>query len=224
MDRNPEEASFGSPTHLPNVVLSGRRQQQRTDTTASSRSSSLEAALSQNLQLEERLRFEPESVHETPQEKLRRLLSTRSAISTASSFAERQQAAVGGNANFREIGTGSIGKVFEQPGTRWAFKLPLMDRTDKLWNHYIMNLRVQGSFDELGSISGQVEIPRALWFANETSQFWQQNTSLFPDSPTFPRRPRKVLCMERIFPLPEPIRHAIIDVYCATNNVNAAND
>lgn len=114
MDRNPEETSFGSPAHLPNV--SARRQQQRKGT--SSRSSSLEVALIQNLRLEERLRLESESDIGTPREKLRTLLTTKSTISTAPSFGERQQAAVSTNANFREIGTGSIGKDFEQPVTR----------------------------------------------------------------------------------------------------------
>lgn len=43
---------------------------------------------------------------------------------------------------------------------------------------------------------------------------WEENLDLFPDESTFPRRPREVLCMERIFPLPEKIRHALIDSFC----------
>lgn len=100
----------------------------------------------------------------------------------------------------------------------------MVDRTDKLWNNYIMALRVQESFDQPGGISGHVEIPRAAWFASKTSEFWHHNLALFPDSPTFPRQPREVLCMERIFPLPEPIRDTLIDVFCPPQNVNAAKD
>lgn len=197
---------------------SDRRQQQRTDIT--SRSSSLELALSQNLQLEEQLKIEAE--HENPIEKLRRLLSTKSAISTTSSFAERQQAAVGTDSAFREIGKGCTGIVFENPGTAWAFKASTMNRGDTLWNHYVMNLRIQESFDQLGDIGGQIEIPRVLWFANESSEFWKENRHLFPENSAFPRGPQEVLCMDRIFPLHESIRHNLIELYCPSNKIDIA--
>jgi hypothetical protein len=83
---------------------------------------SLEIALQRSLLLEEKLENDAEA--ETPRQALKRLLSTNSAISTSSSFAERQREAVGTNAPYREIGTGSIGKVFKQTGSVWALKLP----------------------------------------------------------------------------------------------------
>src|SRR5699024_9766080 len=129
---------------------------------------------------------------ETPKQVLRRLLSKNSTISTSSSFAERQREVVGTNAPFREIGTGSIGKVFEQMGTVWAFKVPLLENSKKLWNDYVVHLRIQNSFDELGLLIGEIEIPRAAWFASKNSEFWPKNIDLFPDTPTFPRRPRQV--------------------------------
>ncbi|RAH64703.1 zinc finger protein [Aspergillus aculeatinus CBS 121060] len=184
--------------------MASRRENQGTDT---SWTSSLQDAMQQNLRLEERLE---QDELESPQARLKRLLSTRSAVSTSSSFAERQQAAVGCNAPFREIGTGSIGKVFEQGGTLWAFKVLLIDLTDKLWNNYLMHLRIQDSFDQLGYDTYGLEIPR--------------NLHLFPDDSTFPRRPREILCMERIFPLPQPIRHALIDLFCNPNHINAAKN
>ena len=85
--------------------------------------------LDQNLCLEDKLCREH---NEELQELLKRLLSTRSGISTTSSVAEHQQAAVGFKNSLREIGTGSIGKVFGQSGTVWAFKALLIDRTEKL--------------------------------------------------------------------------------------------
>ncbi|KAB8271165.1 hypothetical protein BDV30DRAFT_228370 [Aspergillus minisclerotigenes] len=148
----------------------------------------------------------------TPQALLERFLSTRSVVSTSSSSVERQQAAVGW----------SIGKVFEQAGTLWAFKVLLIDRTDKLWNNYLMHLRIQDSFDRLGGGSGGLEIPRAAWFANKEFEFGSENLYLFPDDPTFPRRAREILCMERIFPLPQAVRHALIELFCNPNNVATA--
>lgn len=123
---------------------------------------------------------------ETAQKTLKRLLSTKSGNSTSSSFAERKQAAIGSLLPFREIGAGSVGKVFEKPGTPWAFKVLLLDGTSKLWNHYLMHHRVQASFDQLGQLSGQVEIPRIAWLANKSSEFWAENLDLFPNESTFP--------------------------------------
>jgi hypothetical protein len=216
MSSDQKRGSFGS------SAKGGRREQQRTDTTDSSWAGSLGSDLESNLRLAGRLQ---KAEHETPQGLLKRLLSTKSAISTASSFAERQQAAVGRQGFFREIGTGSIGKVFEQPGEPWAFKVLLIDRMEKLWNNYIMHLRIQQSFDRLSYLACQIEIPRAAWFANKNSEFWKDNLHLFPNDPTFPRKPREILRMERIFPLPEPIRQALIDLFCNPNNViQAKND
>ncbi|EGD88284.2 hypothetical protein H113_04803 [Trichophyton rubrum MR1459] len=151
-----------------------------------------------------KLQFERTSTSSTtgPDTKntLKRLLSNQSGISTASSYAEFQR-------------------------TTWAFKLLLIDRSDKLWNNYVMHLRVQNSFDQLGSICGRVELPRVAWFANKTSEFWNDNLHLFPDEPTFRREPRDVLCMERILPLPEPVRNAMIGAYCLPHNIeNAKRD
>ncbi|KAJ5277000.1 hypothetical protein N7524_003153 [Penicillium chrysogenum] len=195
--------------------MASRRETQQSDNTVDSWTSSLVFDMEENLQLEEKLNKEAE----TPQELLHRLLSTKSAVSTASSFAQSRQAAIGTRAAFREIGTGSIGKVFEQPGTPWAFKVLLIDRHTKLWNNYIIHIRIQESFDALGKTAGLVEVPRVCWFASKDSNFWLENLDLFPNESTFPQRPREVLCMERVFALPEKIRHALIDVFC--NPVNA---
>jgi hypothetical protein len=87
-----------------------------------------------------------------------------------------------------------------------------------------MHHRVQASFDQLGNLSGQVEIPRIAWFANKSSEFWPENIDLFPDEPTFPRKPREVLCMERVFPLPEPIRSSLIEAFCPPHNTEKAKN
>ncbi len=200
----------------PNRALqpSGNRRLLNTsEASTSSRTASLEMALLANLNLQDRL--EQDYANESPEIRLRRLLSIRSTISTTSSFAERQQQAVGTYANFREIGTASIGKVFEHPGTLYAYNLPLLENSPKLWNNYVMHMRVQESFQIVPFYQGQIEIPRCFWFAvPETEAFWTENLHRFPDTEQFPRRPRTILCMERIFPLPKPIREALIDKYC----------
>lgn len=209
MSESASEQAFGSPSGL--ARIEDRRREFRPESSTSSRSVSLEAALLQNLRLEDKLKADADNL--SPKETLKRFLSVRSVISTTSSTAEQYQAAVGRVTPFREIGTGSIGKVFEHPGTIWAYKLPLLDKSDKLWNNYVMHVRVQDSFDKLGNLSGLVEIPRCAWFASPESEFWSDNLDLFPSTQEFPRKPRQVLCMERIFPLPQPVRETLIDIF-----------
>jgi len=64
-------------------------------------------------------------------------------------------------------------------------------------------------------LEGQVEVPCCFWYGSpSTRAFWDEHLDRFPETPEFPRKPRHVLCMERIFPLPRPVRHALIDKYC----------
>ncbi|KXH62905.1 hypothetical protein CNYM01_01973 [Colletotrichum nymphaeae SA-01] len=208
-----DDPSKQGSSRLPKAFEKRRQQNQSDDTAASSRAVSLEQAMIANLHLEERL--EAETRGEPIEACLKRMLSTKSTISTASSFAKRQQAAVGVAADFREIGTGSIGKVFEHPGTTFAYKLPLTKQHDKLWNNYIMHKRIETAFNSLKFYPGQVEIPRCSWFATLTTKsFWGENLDLFPDISGFPREPNHILCMERIFPLPKPVRHCLIEKFC----------
>ena len=215
------EQIFGESRRLPKIAE--RRQEQRSDSTLSTRAASLEVAIRENLALEDHL--ESTATGESIEQSLKRLLSIRSVVSTASSFAKRQQAAVGTTTAFREIGTGSIGKVFEHPGTIWAYKLPLTDDASKLWNNYIMNRRIEHSFKQLGPLAGQVEIPRAVWYAQaSTAEFWDTNIDRFPFTDVFPHQRRDILCIERIFPLPKPTRERLVDLYCHEKGRESAKE
>ena len=211
---------FGESRPLPRFAE--RRKEQLTDATnKSSRQVSLELKMQENLDLDRHL--ESEATGQPPKESLRRLLSLRYEVSTRSSFAENQQAAVGNITQFREIGTGSIGKVFEHPGTVWAYKLPLTDNVEKLWNYYVMSQRIQSSFNQLGPRAGQVLIPNTPWYAQaHTTAFWDSNLDRFEFTDQFLRQARDVMCVERVLPLPKPTRERLIDLYCPEKHREAA--
>ncbi|KAF2648151.1 hypothetical protein K491DRAFT_708864 [Lophiostoma macrostomum CBS 122681] len=187
-------------------------------TDASSRSASLALVMQQSLMLEEKLERELEQeVGTSPTDAaLQRMLSLKSIVSTTSSFAERQQAAVGKSEKFREIGKGSIGVIFEHPGTTLCYKLALLDNSIKLWNNYRMHTRVQEAFlAARKNLPVEVDVPKMFWFSNEnTTEFWNENMDNFPFDETFPKKARDALCMERVLPLPQPLRHNLIDKYC----------
>ncbi|RAH81298.1 hypothetical protein BO86DRAFT_274366, partial [Aspergillus japonicus CBS 114.51] len=126
---------------------------------------------------------------------------------------------------YREIGSSADSRVFEQPGTPWAFKILIIDQAMKLWNNNTMHMRVYDSFIGVAKVvDTAVEVPRVAWFANQTSDFWRTNLELFPDDPKFSRRPRNVLCMERILPLPRAARDALIDLFCDPTSIPAAKN
>lgn len=197
----------------------GRRQldvsESSTYTDISSRSTSFSLAMQRTLALEQQLESE---ANEHPLDvALRRMLSLGSVISTTSSFAERQ------DPDFREIGKGSIGVVYEHPGTTRCYKLPLLDSSGKLWNNYQIHTIVQEAFLKARlTIETEVWIPLAFWYANkDTSEFWDSNLDKFPFTETFPKKTRSVFCMERVPPIPQRFRHHLIDKYCPGDKESA---
>lgn len=181
------------------------------------RTASLEAAIRDSLILKENLDLEALN----PQQGLQRLLSTKSAISTHSSLAERYNAAIGTSPMFREIGTGSVGIVFEHPGTIWCYKVQIAADNPKLANNYSMHMRVQKSFDKFSWLS--IEVPRCGWYADENSDFWKSSRDRFPDGAALkPRDMRQAYALEHILPLPEPIRTRLIDFFCPPQSRDAA--
>ncbi|KAK5166078.1 uncharacterized protein LTR77_008339 [Saxophila tyrrhenica] len=183
-----------------------------------------------NLDLEDKLAEEARKQGDL-QSQLKYMLSFKSAISTASSTAQGNEAAVHEMEKHREIGTGSIGKVFEFTGTSMYFKLQLTDSQEtreKLANNYKLQLKIGEAFDRIAKISKMelgVQVPRAHWIATpDDKSFWEPNLDRFEWSKEFPKQSRDVLCMERIFPMPQPVRSAIIDYFCQWEIRQAAKD
>ncbi|KAF2770342.1 hypothetical protein EJ03DRAFT_350429 [Teratosphaeria nubilosa] len=184
-----------------------------------------------NLTLEEALKDEVEKNEGTNEQLFERWMSFRSVISTTSTNAEMQQAAVDQDPNFPEIGIGSVGQVFAHPGTPICYKLPKTkgENLQKLHNNYLMQVKVSEAFQNLAKkypdlTHETVLIPRPHYWAVSTDDaFWDDRVDKFEWNEIEKGR-TEVLCMERIFPVPEPFRHLLIERFCPPAQQAAARD
>ena len=168
-----------------------------------------------NIASEEQLERESSSI-ETPQVKLSCMLSMHSIISTASSFTTHTKSAQaeGEVRIYRSIGAGTCGIVYEEVGTTKAIKLAKTN-DPQLWNDYRFHTLVLEKFAESPLARDEsFSIPQCYWFASQDDKtWWEEHRQRFPDESRVVV-PRDVLCTERILPLPEKLRHAIIDRWC----------
>jgi len=152
-----------------------------------------------------------------PITRLSRNLSVRSVISTASSLAQQQLSSFQGSIHgFREIGAGYCGIVFEQPGAISVLKKAKYGQLT-LWNDYLMQAHIYDQFAIARRLFANQEVPRItrpIYFTNadDDPTWWTENAGKFPPDHGVLQTP--VLCLERIFPLPKPIRDELIDLFC----------
>lgn len=148
---------------------------------------------------------------------LSRALSINSEISTTSSNAIRAQETANNTSlqTFEEIGKGSCGIVFQQVGTLYCVKYSLDSEPAALWNDYLKHALLNTAFADTRRLRMTLKIPRCIGFVGiDEDDWWAENISRFPEE--F-RQPKPLLMSERILPLPEPIRGALISLYCRFN-------
>lgn len=175
------------------------------ETLANSGATSLECVLQNLLQIDAQFGLE------TPKETLKRMLSSGSVVSATSPFARRHQAAAftADLQNFRIVGRGACGTIFEQTGFGTVLKLAAYPSAKDLWNDCRVHTKVAKAFE---SHDLQVQIPVCHYFVvAKDNEWWDCHLEKFP--PEF-RIPTHVLCTERILPLPSVVRNALIDVFC----------
>jgi len=147
-----------------------------------------------------------------PETILNRMLSTKSAISTHSSLAEVYQRAHDDAASrvFAQIGSGQCGTVFALKGTTSVIKIPnTTAKREELRLDFLTHKRVYDSFAAASQIRENIHIPRAIgWVSPTTTAFWQAKKELFPADVV---TPNFGLISEHIFPVPMPVREAIVD-------------
>ena len=208
--------------HLPDIAayikppfaVNMERQRDRSDGTT------LSEAMERALTFVEMSPANAEALVESPKEVLQRTFSTRSVISTTSSFATRMQAAstprpLSATVPYRVIGLGSCGSVFEIPGTEFALKKG--PDAMAISNDFILTNRAHAAVDACKGILEQyfspLTIPRtpACWdFYPPTSDYWTQNLIRFPLGHN---TRASMFRVDRILPLPQASREALIKLF-----------
>ena len=157
---------------------------------------------------------------ETPSEHLQRAFSTRSVISTTSSFATRMQRAAQRSTpeaeRLRIIGLGSCGTVFEIPGTELAYKKGTSK--EGIWGDFCRTNKVHNAVKDVVTVM-QTAFPNATlpktplcheYYPDDDDEFWSSHLQLFPETH---RTKQPLFMMDRILPLPRKIREDLIKLY-----------
>jgi hypothetical protein len=158
----------------------------------------------------------------SPEVILRRMLSTKSAISTKSSLAEANQRAHddASQQRFSIIGKGQCGSIFALKGTQMVVKLPnSANKIEELHSDFRIHRRIHNAFITVFSNHRNIHIPKPeVWLTSGSEHFWSQNASLFGHDVEVPNYG---LVSERIYPLPYPVREAIVNALCPKPILNA---
>ncbi|MCJ1473934.1 hypothetical protein MMC13_002590 [Lambiella insularis] len=120
--------------------------------------------------------------------------------------------------NFRKIGEGWCGIVFEHTDPSTVLKKAKNKENGTLWNDYVMQTRVHGEFARAQYLFGVQRPPyttHVMYFSSppESDKWWAENISKFPVEYQEPSH-MPFLCLERIPPLSREIREDLIDVFC----------
>lgn len=188
-----------------------------TDRSMNSLSDSIKSLAIASLRLAKHPLTEEQLRNSTPEQVLQRMLSTKSYISTTSSFTEKHNGAHSNAAlrRFEEIGKGQCGTVYGLLGTTTVTKLPnAQNKVNELHTDYLMHLRIQEAIqkhDPDHEIS--IRVPKLDAWYSPTSKFWAECGLLF--DPHVEVR-NFALVSERVLPAPFPVREALVDALMPT--------
>ena len=150
---------------------------------------------------------------------LRQHLSNQPVILSTSSSTETSdhaKAIKNETPDYKTIGLGSCGSVFEIPRTEVALKKG--KDTDSLWNDFLLTNSVHNAISDTQEMMQDAflentlpQAPHCSFFRLPTSQqYWATHIQKFPPSH---RAPGAVFGVDRIFPVPSSVREALIDLY-----------
>ncbi|KAI1456930.1 zinc finger protein-domain-containing protein [Annulohypoxylon moriforme] len=113
---------------------------------------------------------------------------------------------------FKMIGDGGCSAVFAQEGGSLAVKISKKSRFGQ-WNDYVMHTLI---YEEIKHHRADVMVPRCYFFVPaEDRVFFEKNQALVKAARNICDIPTDILVSERIPPLEEETRAALINEYCA---------
>lgn len=196
-----------------------RRENARTDASVVSVSDSLKPLMASGLRYAgdlSGLSFLDETFFRQygPEQLLHRMLSTKSYISTKSSLAAKNQAALDNPElkAFTQVGKGQCGTVFALTGTTRVLKIANPGKDEQLFNDYRRHARVEDALKETFSgLRVNISLPNlGTWVGARNEMFWTNHRGRFPEGFV---QPTSGFLSERIFPVPFPVRSAIVDAF-----------
>ncbi|KAK0736612.1 hypothetical protein B0T21DRAFT_411772 [Apiosordaria backusii] len=118
---------------------------------------------------------------------------------------------------YHKIGFGQCGLVCTQPNRHSVVKIAGPYFHDGLAEDHLCHLRLLDALSYHGDSMSTCRIPSVLTYIDKAdNDWWATNQPLLPPDPKFPF-PSMALITERIPPLPNTIRHALIERYCPRN-------
>lgn len=188
------------------------------DPSDSSQPTTLSKDLSQALRFEA-LSQNILSIPDNPDEILKKTLSIHSVVSTSSSFAERMnrnKSKGEDKLDLRTIGLGSCGTVFEIGGTELAYKKG--SKINEIRQDFDLTNRVHDAITATRLMLQKTfgtytvpQIPRCHGFVNpDDEDWWAENLQRFPQTH---RTKGALFTVDRILPLPQKTREALIKKY-----------
>lgn len=176
------------------------------------------------------MKFTSMAEEESASQILKRTLSTRTVVSTTSSFASRMQRAAEqlspDTEEFRVIGLGSCGSVLEIPGTEFAFKKG--SSVDNIWLDFNLTNKVHNAIQDTRTNIQRNFPDRAIpktplcheFHLADDDSFWSEE--MLRRLPVDHRSRQPIFRVDRILPVPKPTRDALIEMYFDEDEVEAA--
>ena len=156
---------------------------------------------------------------------LKRWLSVKSVISTASSDATKQLDAANDASLqiFRSVGKGFCAELFDQVGLGKVLKRAHTPQNNQLWNDFSMHSKIRLPLQYALFLRPDIKlsIPTPFeYYTRDDVQWWAQNRHKWPGQVL--KEPTDLIEMERILPLPKIVRESLIDQYCTADQKDSA--
>ncbi|KXH45992.1 hypothetical protein CNYM01_03958 [Colletotrichum nymphaeae SA-01] len=154
---------------------------------------------------------------------LQRFLSVNAVLSTASSFAIRQQQAAEQDLPLQVIGEGFCGVIYDFPSRGLIIKAGRSNKKQEMWADHVAHVKMW----EASKTTKSYAIPRPAYIVQaEDLQAWKiAHRKEIKSHSGFFFDPSAIMVSERILPLPRSIREALVSVFCPSDRkADASNN